>query len=53
MLPKIQVNPMSSEIKVPGNGEVQLRINGVKVELQEIKSLLPSDIIRIEYHDNP
>lgn len=53
MLPKIQVNPMSSEIKVPGNGEVQLRINGVKVEIDEIKSLIPSDIIRIEYHDNP
>lgn len=53
MLPKIQVNPLSSEIKVPGNGEVQLRINGVKVEQDEIKSLLPSDIIRIEYHDNP
>lgn len=53
MLPKIQVDQMSNEIKVTGSGEVQLRINGVKVELQEIKSLLPSDIIRIEYHDNP
>ena len=53
MLPKITVNPMSNEIKVPGNGEVQLRINGVKVELDEVKSLLPADIIRIEFHDNP
>ena len=53
MLPKIPVNPMSNEIKVPGNGEVQLRINGVKVELDEIKALLPTDIIRIEFHDNP
>ena len=53
MLPKITVNPMSNEIKVPGNGEVQLRINGVKVELDEIKALLPTDIIRIEFHDNP
>ncbi|WP_278622879.1 TonB-dependent receptor [Parabacteroides gordonii] len=53
MLPKITVNPMSNEIKVPGNGEVQLRINGVKVELDEIKALLPADIIRIEFHDNP
>ena len=53
MLPKITVNPMSTEIKVPGNGEVQLRINGVKVELDEIKALLPTDIIRIEFHDNP
>lgn len=53
MLPKITVNPMSNEIKVPGDGEVQLRINGVKVELDEIKALLPADIIRIEFHDNP
>ena len=53
MLPKITVNLMSNEIKVPGNGEVQLRINGVKVELDEIKALLPTDIIRIEFHDNP
>ena len=53
MFPKITVNPMSNEIKVPGNGEVQLRINGVKVELDEIKALLPTDIIRIEFHDNP
>ena len=53
MLPKITVNPMSNEIKVPGNGEVQLRINGVKVEMDEIKALLPTDIIRIEFHDNP
>lgn len=53
MLPKITVNPMLNEIKVPGNGEVQLRINGVKVELDEIKALLPADIIRIEFHDNP
>lgn len=53
MLPKVQVNPMTNEIKVPGGGEVQLRINGVKVESQDIKALLPADIIRIEYHDNP
>lgn len=53
MLPKIQVNALSNEIKVPGNGEVQLRINGVKAEMTEIKALIPSDIVRIEYHDNP
>lgn len=53
MLPKVQVDLMSNEIKVPGGGEVQLRINGVKVEPQEIKSLIPSDILRVEFHDNP
>ena len=53
MLPKIQVNPLFNEISLPGGGEVQLRINGVKVELQDIVALIPSDIIKIEYHDNP
>lgn len=53
MLPKIKVNHMDNSVSVPGNGEVQLRINGVKVETQEIAALLPADIIRIEYHDNP
>lgn len=53
MLPKIRINQLDNTISVPGNGEVQLRINGVKVEIQEITALLPEDIIRIEYHDNP
>lgn len=53
MLPKVQVNPMTNEIKVPGGGEVQLRINGVKVEAQDVKALIPGDIVRIEFHDNP
>ncbi len=53
MLPKLQVNPLFNEIKIAGGGEVQLRINGVKVESQDIIALQPADIIRIEYHDNP
>ena len=53
MLPKIQVNPMTNTISIPGGGEVQLRINGVKVEIQEIKALSPSDVIRVEFYDNP
>ena len=53
MLPKLRVNPLLSEVSLPGGGELQYRINGVKVELQEIKALQPSDIIRIEFHDNP
>ncbi len=53
MLPKIQVNPLFGEVKLPGGGEIQYRINGVKVEIQEITALKPSDVIRIEYHDNP
>jgi len=53
MLPKLQINPLFNEIALPGGGEIQLRINGAKVELQEILALQPAEIIRIEYHDNP
>ena len=53
MLPKVLVNPLFNEVKLPGDGELQFRINGVKVEIQEIIALKPSDVIRIEFHDNP
>ena len=53
MLPRIQVNPLFGEVKLPGGGEIQYRINGVKTEIQEIKALKPADIIRVEFHDNP
>lgn len=53
MLPRIQVDVLNNQIKMAGNGVVQVRINGVKVEQQEIKMLSPADIIRIEFHDNP
>lgn len=53
MLPRLQVDPLNNTIKLVGNGTVQLRINGVKVEQQEIQALQPADIIRIEYHDDP
>ncbi len=53
MLPKLQVNPLFNEVSLPGGGELQYRINGVKVEIQDIVALQPADIIRIEFHDNP
>ena len=53
MLLRILVNPMNNEIGLSGGGELQLRINGVKAEIDEIKAIRPADIIRIEYHDNP
>ena len=39
MLPRIQVDPLNNTIQLAGNGTVQLRINGVKVEQQEIQAL--------------
>lgn len=53
MLPNLQVNPLLNEVSLPGGGELQLRINGVQVELKEIVALQPEEVIRIEYHDNP
>lgn len=53
MLPRIQVDMLNKEIKLPGNGVVQIRINGAKAEQEELRALIPADIIRIEYHDNP
>ena len=53
MLPKLQVNPLFNEVKLPGGGEIQYRINGVKSEIQDVTALRPTDIIRVEFHDNP
>lgn len=53
MLPKLIVNPFYNTVSLPGGGEIQLRINDVKVEEADIISLNPADVIRIEYHDNP
>ena len=52
-LPKVTVNPMEMAASLAGSGELQYRINGVKVEQQDILSLQPAEIIRVEYHDNP
>lgn len=52
-LPQIMVDPTSGEITMSGNEIIQFRINGVQVTNTEVASLLPADILRIEYHDNP
>lgn len=52
-LSRIIVNPISNEVALPGGDAVQLRINGVEVTIAEIIALQPTDIIRIEYHDDP
>jgi hypothetical protein len=53
MLPRLQVNALTRDISAIGGGDVQLRINGVKVDVNDIVALQPKDIIRVEYHDNP
>lgn len=53
MLPRIQIDPVNNTVKVPGDGEVQMRINGVKVSAQEVRALRPDEVVRVEFHDNP
>lgn len=52
-LARIIVNPIDNSIKISGGEDVQLQINGMEVSLGEIIALKPSEIIKIEYHDNP
>ncbi len=52
-LPRLTIDHINNKINISGNGEVQLRINGVQVTSAEIVALRPEDIVRIEYHDDP
>ncbi|MEG1563977.1 MAG: TonB-dependent receptor [Bacteroides sp.] len=52
-LSRLQIDPVNRNITSSNQGDVQLRINGVQVEMQEVLSLLPQDVIRIEYYDDP
>jgi hypothetical protein len=52
-LPRLSVNPVTNEVSLPGNGNLQFCVNGVKVNLGDIRALQPGDIVRVEYLDNP
>lgn len=52
-LPRISVNALTGEIGSASGSEVQLRINGVKATSEEVASLSPDDILRIEHHPSP
>ena len=52
-IPGVSINPLTGEISVSGGREVELRLNGVLVSNVELAGVQPSEIIRIEYNDNP
>lgn len=52
-LPRLIVNPLTNEVKLPGEEKILFCINGVKVNNDDVRALQPDDIIRIEYLDNP
>lgn len=50
---RISVSPMDKTIKSTLGEDVQLRINGVEATKEEVNAISPTDVIRVEYHDNP
>lgn len=50
---RISVSPMDKTIKTTLGEDVQLRINGVEATKEEVSAISPTDVIRVEYHDNP
>jgi len=50
---RISVSPMDNSIKTTLGEDVQLRINGVEATKEEVSAIRPTDVIRVEYHDNP
>lgn len=53
MIPQIDVNPVTGEIKTSDNSSFALSIDGRQASVQEINRLRPKDVERVELHENP
>lgn len=53
MLPDLLVNTSLNTVSSLNNGNVQLRINNVKAEVQDILAILSSQVAKVEYIDLP
>lgn len=52
MIPTLTVNEVMGSISASGQ-DVQLRINGREASVEQVRSLLPESIKRVEWIDNP
>lgn len=52
-IPRLRVNPVTREMDLSGGGDIQTRINGIKVTQSEVSALRPKDILRVEYIEDP
>ena len=53
MIPGLRVDPIQNSIAAVGGGDVQLRINNVLASTTQVKALRPSNVLRVEYIDDP
>ena len=52
-LPNLSVNPLTKAISTNYGESVQFRINGVEATQAEIVAIRPTDVIRVEVHEQP
>lgn len=52
-LPNLSVNPLTKAISTHYGESVQLRINGVEATQAEVVAIRPTDVIRVEVHEQP
>ena len=52
-LPELKVNSIEQTVSTQSGGAVELRINGVKASAVQVQALRPSEVLRVEYIDNP
>lgn len=53
MLPRLRVNALDGSVAMSDGGSVQLCINGRKATKEEVTALLPEEIIRVEFQEDP
>lgn len=51
-IPRLRVNAISKSLEANG-GDVQTRINGIVATQAEVAAVLPKDVVRIEFIENP
>lgn len=52
-IPRLYVNPIMKTMEVSNGGSIQTRINGIKVSANELATILPKDVLRIEFIEDP
>ena len=52
-LPNLSVNPLTKAVSTNYGESVQFRINGVEATQAEIVAIRPTDVIRVEVHEQP
>jgi len=53
MLPGLRVDPIQNSISALGGGNVQVRINNILASVTQVKALRPSNVLRVEYINDP